>query len=124
MTSGAGFLGANTDVGVAALSGQVNSNGKAITTGGNNTAVGSGALQFGSTGSDNTAVGYQSLQQNRASDNTAVGNSALQQNTTGQYDNAFGEFALQSNETVSSNTALSKGSLFERNRERQHRVWC
>jgi hypothetical protein len=94
-----------------------------VTTGKQNTAVGSnagasmtsgeGLAAFGwnaanlNTGDNNTAIGHNSLGANTtASNNTACGNAALNANTTGASNVAVGRQALVSNTTASNNTAV------------------
>jgi hypothetical protein len=94
-----------------------------LTTGKQNTAVGSGAgasmtsgeglAAFGwnaanlNTGDNNTAIGHNSLGSNTtASNNTACGNAALNANTTGASNVAVGRQALVSNTTASYGTAI------------------
>jgi trimeric autotransporter adhesin len=72
----------------------------------NDTAVGTGALQF-TTGSDNTGIGAAVLAVNSiGSINTAVGNFALLSNTTGNFNTGIGGSTLFGNTTGSVNTAL------------------
>ena len=97
--------------------------------GGNNVAIGSGALTANTTASNNTAVGHQAGFSNTASNNTFIGfavgyanstgtenlgvggqgassNTTLRFNTTGSYNTALGISALAANTTASSNTAV------------------
>jgi len=79
---------------------------------GQNTAVGSGALQALTSGTFNTASGYQALYANTAGLlNTASGYQALYSNTTGGLNTASGGFALGSNTTGGSNTASGVDTL-------------
>jgi hypothetical protein len=109
---GAGALaytraGDNTGIGWQAL---VNSS-----TGTQNTAIGSGALEgggFGNTGSYNTATGFQAMHYNvDGGGNVADGWQALYSNHSGIYNTASGTQALYSNTTGNSNTALGAGAL-------------
>jgi hypothetical protein len=61
-----------------------------ITTGTQNTALGSGALA-GAAGARNTEVGYAALSQTTGAFNTAVGRQALSNNTTANSNTAIGE---------------------------------
>jgi hypothetical protein len=68
------------------------------TTGTENTANGTAALEFNTTGDFNTANGAFALFNNtEGANNTAVGASALFSNTTGEFNNAVGFNALRSN---------------------------
>jgi len=68
------------------------------TTGTENTANGTAALEFNTTGDFNTANGAFALFSNtEGANNTAVGASALFSNTTGEFNNAVGFNALRSN---------------------------
>jgi hypothetical protein len=82
------------------------------TTGTENTANGTAALEFNDSGSENTAVGAFALFSNTtASFNTAVGRSALANNTTGSPNTAIGAEALASNTTGQFNTATGASAL-------------
>ena len=112
--SGSGF-----EVGIGSLS-----------TGSNNTAIGSGSLLNNRSGSNNTAIGSGSLDSNaKGIDNTAVGQGSLQTNSTGNYNTAVGKYsmyynttgdwnigigwqALPNNTTGYQNTGLGRNSLF------------
>jgi len=102
-----------------------------ITTGKQNTAVGSnagasmtsgeGLAAFGwnaanlNTGDNNTAIGHNSLGANTtASNNTACGNAALNANTTGASNVAVGRQALVSNTTASNITAVGYQALYSK----------
>jgi hypothetical protein len=81
------------------------------TTGAQNTAVGSQALNSNTTASSNTAVGYQALYSNTtASNNTALGYGAGYSNTTGTQSTASGAYALYLSTTGSYNTAFGYGA--------------
>jgi hypothetical protein len=112
--SGSGF-----EVGIGSLSTGTNNTGigsSALfnnTTGDNNTAVGQGALDSNSTGSDNTGVGQGSLQANTTGNyNTAVGKLSMYFNTTGDSNTAIGWQSLPNNTTGYQNTGLGRNSLF------------
>src|SRR6266480_1244960 len=76
-----------------------------VTTGGYNTAVGAGALEF-NTAENNTATGAAALLFNTTGlENTANGTAALELNETGNFNTASGAFALFNNTTGSENTA-------------------
>jgi Chaperone of endosialidase len=82
-----------------------------------NTAVGSYALQGGSstnsTGTWNTAVGYNAAgATTTAQANTAIGNRTLANVTTGGYNTAVGSFALNSNQTGTDNAVLGRDAMF------------
>jgi hypothetical protein len=82
------------------------------TTGIQNTAVGSKALNQNTTGDYNTAFGYNALRGNTTGNvNTAYGVSALQNNTSGGNNTAFGSAALSANTTAYGNTAVGNGAL-------------
>src|SRR6266496_5653152 len=77
-----------------------------VTTGGYNTAVGAGALEF-NTAENNTATGAAALLFNTTgTNNTANGTAALELNETGNFNTASGAFALFSNTEGSFNTAI------------------
>ena len=81
--------------------------GTAITTGDNNTVVGSGGLIANTTGSDNTVVGMNAADANTTGiQNTVVGSSALSANTTANNNTAIGYKALLVNTTGEQNTAV------------------
>jgi hypothetical protein len=99
----------------------------ANTTGGNNTAVGMGALGANTSASNNTAVGYLAAGSNTtALNNTAIGQGALKTNatsenntavgsdalefSTGGYNTGIGAFALNSLTTGTYNTAIGMGA--------------
>ena len=111
---GAGALlvdngGQNTAVGAGALF--------STTTGSPNTAVGTFAMFFNVDGSSNAAVGDESLEFNvSAFTNAAVGQFALQNNdssgaATANFNTAVGGFALRANVDGSQNTAVGAGAL-------------
>jgi hypothetical protein len=80
--------------------------------GGANTAEGE-ALQNLTTGVNNTAIGTGALTKNTTgSNNTANGRDALHENTTGDWNMASGLQALFSNTTGNFNTATGAGALF------------
>ncbi len=89
--------GENTAVGYGALT---------AVTGDNNVAVGMSSLVACLAGNENTAVGCQSLASNTSGNyNTAIGEGASQSNITGNAITAIGHKALALN-TVSGNTAV------------------
>ena len=63
------------------------------TTGGSNTAMGSGALQSNTTASNNTAVGYQAGYTNTGGNNLFIGGRAGYSHATGNYSTYVGEEA-------------------------------
>jgi hypothetical protein len=107
-TPDGGYLGANTaEGGPGALF--------SLTTGTDNTAVGSQALFGLTTGVQNTAVGAQALFNNTADKNTAEGFRALINNTTGNSNTAIGVSALLRNVTGGFNTAIGFSALEDNN---------
>ena len=107
-TPDGGYLGANTaEGGPGALF--------SLTTGTDNTAVGSQALSGLTTGVQNTAVGAQALFNNTADRNTAEGFRALINNTTGNSNTANGVNALLRNVTGGFNTAVGFSALEDNN---------
>jgi hypothetical protein len=99
-----GYFGANTaEGGAGALF--------SLTTGTNNTAVGSQALK-NNIANDNTADGFLALFSNTTGEfNTAAGYRALFRNTTGGANTADGFLALGGNNTGTANTAVGFGAL-------------
>ncbi len=94
----------NTGLGFAALS--------SVTSGLQNSALGSGAMFFNTTGIDNVAVGFQALGTNLAgASNTAVGKGALYFNTANS-NTAVGDRALYNNATGAHNVGVGPGSLY------------
>jgi len=92
----------------------VGSNNSALTTGGDNTAIGYQTLKVLTEGNDNTAVGHQSLLKLTTGDyNAAVGSGSLSESTTGNYNTAVGADSLKELDTGQNNTALgyNAGSL-------------
>ena len=84
---------------------------QSLTTGINNTAMGTGALSKNTTGSNNTAYGRDALHENTTSDwNTASGLMALFSNTTGNFNTATGAGALLFNK-AEENTATGAAAL-------------
>jgi hypothetical protein len=80
------------------------------TAAGNNTAIGSGAMNKTTIGTDNTAVGQASFQNNLiGGNNTAIGQNALNL-STGNNNTAVGKSALRLN-VVAGNTAVGAFSL-------------
>ncbi|MFB9079032.1 hypothetical protein ACFFLS_09960 [Flavobacterium procerum] len=85
-----------------------------LTTGQNNTMVGSDAGISTTTGNHNTGIGAAALFTNTTgSSNTALGVSALRENTTGTFNDAFGRRALSKNTTATANTAVGSLALAE-----------
>lgn len=81
-------------------------------TGGTNTGIGRGTLQYLTSGGRNTAVGYNALKnQTSASDNTAIGEEALEANTTGAWNVAVGSRALEANTVQSYQVAIGRQAL-------------
>ena len=80
---------------------------------GSNTAEGDGALSSVqisfTTGGDNTAIGSFALNSNTTGgNNTATGSGALQSNTTANHNTAIGTLALNVNQAASDNTAIGE----------------
>src|SRR6478609_8890563 len=83
----------------------------AVGTGNENTAVGSGTLNFNGAGSSNTAVGSNALYSNNFGyENVSVGTSALYNNVNGAFNTAVGVGALLSGDSYD-NTAVGAWSL-------------
>jgi hypothetical protein len=79
---------------------------------GNNTAIGSSALNSNTTGNHNTASGYEAMRYNTTGFfNAASGSRAMRYNTTGSYNTASGYEALSFNTTGGSNTAIGSSAL-------------
>jgi trimeric autotransporter adhesin len=96
--------GENTAIGYGALGGNP--------TGSYNTATGASALAVITTGIGNTAAGYGALNGNTTGGyNTATGGDALFLNTTGSGNTASGAYALSYNTVGYSNTAAGYGAL-------------
>src|SRR5262249_16417827 len=96
--------GDNTAVGSFALN--ANTNGR------NNTATSSGSLIFNTSGRSNTATGFNSLNFNdTGSQNTAIGAAALERNGNSHNNTAIGFSSLQKNFTGERNTAIGFSSL-------------
>ena len=93
--------GNNTAVGSYALN---------VNTGSYNTAVGRAALTANTTGVSSTAVGYASLDANTTGTNDAFGNLSLSTNTTGTQNSAFGHSSSFSVTTGNYNTAMGYGA--------------
>jgi len=82
------------------------------TTGAENTAVGTSALDANTSGNYNIALGGGALGSNTTADNnTALGYTALLSNTTGTQNTAVGAFALDANTTASYNTGVGYQAL-------------
>ena len=78
-----------------------------------NLALGTTALDAGTTGDSNTALGYNALTANLGGNrNTAVGANSLKSNTTGITNVAVGSSSLESNTTSNSNTAVGHASSY------------
>jgi hypothetical protein len=98
------FGNGNTGVGHRALD--------SVTTGENNTAIGTAALSEDRSGSLNTASGQWALRSNTTGDgNVADGKSALRENTAGRQNTATGLRAMESNTTGDQNTASGAFAL-------------
>lgn len=83
-----------------------------VTTGLNNTGIGSFTLSNNTTGYRNTAVGRAALYNSNGLQNSAFGFNALYSNTTGIGNTAIGDVSLQLNTTGNGNTALGQAALF------------
>ncbi len=81
------------------------------TTGGNNTGIGAAALFNNATGSNNTALGTFALHDNSGSFNDAFGRNALRKNTTAVSNTAVGSYALAENLTSPYNVAIGCSAL-------------
>ena len=97
----------NTAIGNNAMRGTTDTN----ITGGENVAIGAGALKFNISGERNVASGRSSLYTNTTgSDNAVVGKSSLFSNTTANYNTAIGNYSLydanRTSDTDGYNTAL------------------
>ncbi|MBI3934018.1 MAG: tail fiber domain-containing protein, partial [Acidobacteria bacterium] len=80
---------------------------------GQNTGIGTSALEANTTGNHNTATGRRALASNTTGNwNTATGRSAMASNTTGSSNSAIGTNALQVNTTGNGNTATGTAALF------------
>ena len=83
------------------------------TTATNNTAMGRMALRV-NTGNNNTALGHQSMITNAGGEqNTAVGKSSLSSNSSGNYNTAIGMNAGFRNQTGDSNTFIGNTAGYE-----------
>jgi hypothetical protein len=82
-----------------------------LTTGKQNTAVGSGAGASMTTGEGLAAFGWNAANLNTADNVTALGHNTLGANTTGANNTAVGNAALNVNTTGSSNTAVGRQAL-------------
>ena len=83
-----------------------------LTTGSDNTAIGSDALFSNRSGHDNTATGFYALINNTTGyANTATGVVALSSNTTGYDNTAIGHQALNNNVAGVNNTATGFAAL-------------
>lgn len=91
-------FGENTALGSGALD--------RLTTGENNTAVGENALATLGTSTDNTAVGSNTLKAVTGVNNTAVGSNTALRTTTGENNTAVGGYSLMMNTTGKNNTAV------------------
>ena len=86
---------------------------EANTTGSENTAIGTQALQTNVTDSANTAVGYRALESSNGGNyNTAVGSRCLEDTTTGDNNTAVGYNALHENTTGADNVAVGHEAAF------------
>ena len=94
----------NTAVGWSSLSSH--------TSGGFNTALGSGAMRLSNGAIKNTAVGGSALQSSTAQSNSAFGFEAARSNTSGTNNTAIGGGALFSNQIRNDNTAIGGGALY------------
>lgn len=83
-----------------------------LSTGTDNTAFGTSALEHNSSGGSNTAIGDGALTFNTTGSwNTATGVEAMYGNTTGRYNTALGYQSLYYNNTTSNNTAIGTQAL-------------
>ena len=119
LPAGDGFVvkdntGAIERLRVDEATGNVSRNGALFvhTTGNNNTFVGEGAGNTGTTGiGKNAAFGENALALvSTGFQNSAFGQDALHSNTAGAYNSAFGQNALGSNTTGISNSAFGEGA--------------
>ena len=85
----------------------------AVTTGNNNVGMGYAAIGAVTTESGNTAFGHQALEDNTADNNTAVGLNAAANNTTGTANAVFGRGALDACTTGGYNNAFGYDCLTE-----------
>jgi hypothetical protein len=76
------------------------------TTGRNNTATGSGALNSNTTGSRNTAIGPSLSRNTAGNSNTAIGAFAFEANTTGSDNTGTGDSPLNNNTTGNNNIGV------------------
>jgi hypothetical protein len=83
----------------------------ANTEGSFNTAIGAFALADNTSGSENTAMGVNALFSNTAGGNTGIGANALRANTTGFQNTAVGHSALFDNTDGTFNTAIGASAL-------------
>jgi hypothetical protein len=93
---------ANTAFGTGALS---------LSTGNNNTAIGTSALFSNTTGNGNIAIGVVAMYSNtQGIENVAIGQQALYDNTSGISNTALGFGALRTNSTGNNNVAFGYNS--------------
>jgi uncharacterized coiled-coil protein SlyX len=110
----------NTSVGNNALSVTTGFNNTAVgsgalaadTTGSFNVAIGGGALQSNTTGQQNMAIGAEALRDSNGNFNMAIGFRALFVNT-GSRNSAVGAAALRNNTTAEDNTAIGSTAMRE-----------
>ena len=82
-------------------------------TGKNNTAFGTSALESNTLGTSNSAFGEAALRFNTLGTfNTAGGQNALYTNTSGRYNTAMGYLSLYSSSTGTGNTAVGSEALY------------
>jgi trimeric autotransporter adhesin len=82
------------------------------TTGSDNIAIGPYAMDLNTTGSLNVALGYQALEKNVSGErNIAIGYLSMQDNTTGDYNVVLGDGAMPVNTTGYNNVAIGRNSL-------------
>jgi trimeric autotransporter adhesin len=94
------------------------------TTGFENTAIGNLAFNSNTTGQDNVAVGQDAMRLNTSgSTNVAVGESSLEFNTIGVRNVAVGSDALNSNTTASDNLALGHRALYNQSFANSGTAW-
>lgn len=83
------------------------------TDGESNTAIGQHALYYNTSGSSNTANGFQTLESNSTgSGNTGTGANTLLSNGTGSFNTGYGMESLVINSSGDFNTANGRGSLY------------
>ena len=115
VTSGMSIQGININTGTGTGSGNLrfgpSSGLQALTTGDQNTAIGSRVLENATTARNNVAIGADSMRFGTAGEsNMAIGNFTLMDNTTGIGNVAIGDGALQNNTTGGQNVSIGSQS--------------